>query len=113
MSICKKHQLLSGLFLLIYLSYQAGITLFSHTHIVNGVIVVHAHPSEALDHEHSDAQAYAIAYISTCNGDTLDERIAPQVDFRVIAKIGDEVTVSHALVSCMSGVDFRAPPFCC
>ena len=27
-----------------FISYMAGITLFTHSHVVNGVTIVHSHP---------------------------------------------------------------------
>ena len=39
--ICKS---LSLLLLLIFLGYYSGITLFPHTHIVNGITIIHSHP---------------------------------------------------------------------
>ncbi len=28
----------------LFISYMAGITLFTHSHVVNGVTIVHSHP---------------------------------------------------------------------
>ena len=30
----------------LFISYMAGITLFTHSHVVNGVTIVHSHPFE-------------------------------------------------------------------
>lgn len=29
---------------LLFLTYWGGVTLFTHSHVVNGVIIVHSHP---------------------------------------------------------------------
>lgn len=39
-------------FPLLFVFYWGGITLFSHSHVVNGVIVVHSHPFKTA-HTHS------------------------------------------------------------
>ena len=41
------------LLLLLFVSYQAGIVLFTHVHYVNGVSVAHTHPFKAHTHEHN------------------------------------------------------------
>lgn len=44
--------------LLLFLSYYAGITLFMHAHVVNGVTVVHSHPyaPDNPQHGHSSVE---------------------------------------------------------
>lgn len=48
-----------GLFVL----YWCGITLFMHSHVVNGVVVVHSHPFKA-EHSHTKSQLETIFYLS-------------------------------------------------
>ena len=38
--------------LLIFMLYWAGISLFTHSHVVNGVVIVHSHPFST-EHTHS------------------------------------------------------------
>ena len=45
--------------MVIFCSYYAGISMFSHTHIANGSSVVHSHLGGDADHDHSDSQ-YAV-----------------------------------------------------
>lgn len=41
--------------LLLFISYMAGITLFTHSHIVNGVTIVHSHPfKKGVEHTHTE-----------------------------------------------------------
>ena len=47
------------LLLILFSCYYCGISMFSHTHIVNGASVVHSHLGGGSDHIHSDSQ-YAI-----------------------------------------------------
>ena len=42
----KRRYIVAPLLLLaLFLTYQVSITLFTHVHIVNGVMIVHSHPS--------------------------------------------------------------------
>lgn len=52
----KIKELIPLLLLGLYLSYQAGITMFTHVHCVNGVVVVHSHPSKSKKHSHTTGQ---------------------------------------------------------
>lgn len=49
---------------MIFCSYYAGISMFSHTHITNGSSVVHSHLGGASDHEHDDSQYAVIDLLS-------------------------------------------------
>jgi hypothetical protein len=49
---------------LIFCIYYAGISMFSHTHIVNGSSVVHSHLGGGEEHSHSESQ-YAVIDILT------------------------------------------------
>ena len=50
-------KLLKSFLPLLFISYLAGITLFTHSHVVNGVTIVHSHPfSKDKGHSHTIAQ---------------------------------------------------------
>ena len=48
---------------LIFVSYLCGIALFTHSHVVNGVIIVHSHPFKDA-HSHTPKQFETIMYLS-------------------------------------------------
>ena len=50
--------------LLIFGSYYAGISMFSHTHIAHGSSVVHSHLGGSAEHEHNDGQFAVIDLLS-------------------------------------------------
>lgn len=50
-------------FLLLFVSYLGGLTLFTHTHVVNGVIIVHSHPGKA-GHIHTTGQIETVFFLS-------------------------------------------------
>lgn len=54
----------------LFIMYASCITFFTHTHIVNGVTIVHSHPYTTDDsgnpnHEHSGAEIQLIHSLST------------------------------------------------
>ncbi len=50
--------------MVIFCSYYAGISMFSHTHIANGSSIVHSHLGGDADHDHSDSQYAVIDILS-------------------------------------------------
>ena len=50
--------------MVIFCSYYAGISMFSHTHIANGSSVVHSHLGGTEDHDHSESQYAVIDILS-------------------------------------------------
>ena len=50
----------SLLLLVLFLAYQAGGMMFSHIHYINGVMIVHSHPSKD-SHTHTEGQIISIA----------------------------------------------------
>jgi len=43
--------------LILFVSYAAGITLFTHSHVINGVTIVHSHPyNKDVPHSHSTVE---------------------------------------------------------
>lgn len=63
-------KLLSFGLLSVFLAYYASITLFSHSHIINGVTIVHSHPyskstdSKPFSHQHSEKGVALIQFLS-------------------------------------------------
>lgn len=47
---------------LLFLTYWGGVTLFTHSHVVNGVIIVHSHPFKT-GHQHTESQAETIFFL--------------------------------------------------
>jgi hypothetical protein len=56
--------------LILFLGYFGSITFFSHTHIVDGVTIVHSHPFRShsgnvpINHQHSENSFILIHFIS-------------------------------------------------
>lgn len=61
----EKKKLFIPLFLLtLFVSYQVSITMFAHVHYINGVMIVHSHPSTDNQHTHSEGQILTLAQVS-------------------------------------------------
>ena len=50
--------------MMIFCTYYAGISMFSHTHIAHGSSLVHSHLGGGADHCHSDSQYAVIDILS-------------------------------------------------
>lgn len=50
--------------MILFCCYYAGISMFSHTHIVNGSSIVHSHLGGDSGHDHSDSQYAVIDILS-------------------------------------------------
>lgn len=55
---------------IIFIIYASSITFFTHTHVINGVTIVHSHPYQsnddgALSHNHTGAEIQLIHTLST------------------------------------------------
>lgn len=56
MSIIKIHQIIGLLFLCLFSAYWYGITCFPHSHVENGVVIVHSLPFHEDNHTDTDVQ---------------------------------------------------------
>ena len=55
----------SALFLtMLFCCYYLSISIFSHTHIVNGASIVHSHLGGGSEHNHNEGQYVVIALLS-------------------------------------------------
>ncbi|MCD7817051.1 MAG: hypothetical protein LUH12_10345 [Bacteroides sp.] len=59
----KEYRKTGWLLLLLFSLYWCGITLFTHSHVVNGVVIVHSHPFHT-GHAHTGVQYETILYLS-------------------------------------------------
>ncbi|OUO12871.1 hypothetical protein B5F91_14615 [Bacteroides sp. An322] len=60
----KKHiRFFRFLFLLVFVVHLGSVTLFSHTHVINGVIIVHSHINTG-EHTHSKQSLETIFFLS-------------------------------------------------
>lgn len=98
--------------LALFVGYQAGITMFSHVHYVNGVMIVHSHPSADNEHTHSEGQILTLAKVSDWLGNEPIFVTLSEVSLSVFDTLECERktrTLSDWFSHCIS---LRAPPFC-
>ncbi len=109
----KRQYLLLPLCLLaLYLTYQAGIMAFAHFHVVNGVMLVHSHPSSDHQHTHTTEQAIIIAQQSHVQ--TLEAELPSHVEayLPVVRVLEFQIPVFHLKAPHTHCVQLRAPPAC-
>lgn len=95
---------------LLFLTYWGGVLLFTHSHVVNGVIIVHSHPFKT-GHQHTQGQAETIFF--------LDHYVASSVPVLLVAipcfcaLLGMLAVPRRARLSLPKledGIRLRAPP---
>ena len=60
----RARQFVGLLFFILFASYWYGITCFPHSHVENGVVIVHSHPFDDEHHTHTDVQYETIFYLT-------------------------------------------------
>lgn len=106
------------LLITLFIGYYSSITLFFHTHMVNGVVIVHSHPfnnsnnnqNPFQSHSHSSASYVVVDHLMQANWEGSPE--IPQVPEPVIFQC--ENKVGFILTYVPSDICFyaqlRAPP---
>ena len=98
----------------LFLVYLAETTMFSHSHDIDGVKVVHSHPYSSTQHTHSDSQIIAIALLSSFNStEQISEFLkieTPQSLILAISIYYEDFYVSNLICDNQS---LRAPPVRC
>ncbi|MBR5332903.1 MAG: hypothetical protein IKV32_06390 [Muribaculaceae bacterium] len=56
------------LLLVLLMSYKVCVTMFVHTHDVDGTMVAHSHPFTNSNHSHSASQIIVFGQLSSFNG---------------------------------------------
>ncbi|MGL4852541.1 MAG: hypothetical protein ACRC3Z_07860 [Phocaeicola sp.] len=96
---------------LLFTLYLAGITLFTHPHIVNGVVIVHSHVFNG-EHEHTAVEFETIFFLSTLAADTsffFAPLLAPLfLVFLGMLLLGYSLVAPH--VQERGSIQLRAPP---
>ncbi|MGI6794093.1 hypothetical protein ACMYZ5_07185 [Bacteroides sp. KG68] len=96
---------------LLFIAYLGGITLFTHSHVVNGVIISHSHPFKG-EHEHSEDEAETIFFLSSFFSPSLTISFATAPVLLVLLCVLNVLSTEH--VKCRNSyktISLRAPPF--
>lgn len=98
---------------LLFITYLGGITLFTHSHVVNGVIIVHSHPFKG-QHEHTEVQLETIFFLSSFIASSVPELIVAALVFLFLLRVLGIPAVER--IKCTKsdgGINLRAPPVFC
>ena len=95
---------------LLFIAYLGGITLFTHSHVVNGVIIVHSHPFKG-QHEHTEVQLEPIFYLASFVSSSLPLLpVAATVFLVLLCVLSILTTECIKCVKLRGGICLRAPP---
>lgn len=97
---------------ILFVSYLASLTLFSHVHVVNGITVVHSHPyKKGATHQHSIFELIHIQLLSqlTTDGEGVAFALALFVPFLLCLLPGKRPQV-HIRTPYHGVTALRAPP---
>ncbi len=103
---------LSLCLLVLYVVFQAGITVFPHEHILNGEKLVHSHPYSNANHSHTSDQAVTIARLSsvqTLEAHTSEIQI---LDLPLLYDLEYGVCSFSIISQHTRCISLRAPPAC-
>ena len=95
----------------IFLWYITCISVTPHTHIVDGVSIVHSHPASAEGHQHSSEEAIGIELIGHFYRDLgQDGVILPAVSEMFLSDPHFEFETPSVIISTIDVRSLRAPP---
>lgn len=101
--------LLSFLLLTLFATYQVGITMFTHIHYVNGVMITHSHPNKG-KHAHSKTAIVIIDRLAAFH--TLEADVHTDFSYErpliYIVPVQDKEQMISS--TCLQVLSLRAPP---
>lgn len=96
--------------LLIFGSYYAGISMFSHTHIAHGSSVVHSHLGGSAEHDHSDGQFAVIDLLSNFQSECASGFFGLENPFFTLSDYSAEYLAPAFLSRDVHVIVLRGPP---
>ena len=103
--------ILAALMPLLFVWYIESISLFSHTHIIDGTTIVHSHPGSAEGHQHGEEEALGIELICHYYRDLAADGIfLPKVAFLFLDKVQKEYVSPYIPAVSTLVCSLRAPP---
>lgn len=109
----RHNKFISVLLLALFLSYNVGITMFVHIHIIDGVAVTHSHPFTSSNHSHTSSQLVVIGQLSSFQG--LESSVSNEI--AVFHNGEEELNFDNhklnVINACVDHAMLRAPPSDC
>jgi len=84
--------------------------MFSHVHYVNGVMIVHSHPSSDSEHNHTETQVITLAQISSFTGLEPVQTSVEPVCYPNVTYLEFDRDVSFVSDLHILHISLRAPP---
>lgn len=100
------------LLMMVFCSYYAGISMFSHTHIANGSSIVHSHLGGDAEHEHSDSQYAVIDILSNFQSETVATFQDSGTPLQMLSEPYAVPGAPYYLSQVHSAFKHRGPPQC-
>lgn len=101
---------IASLLLTLFCCYLSGISLFSHTHIVNGSSIVHSHFGGNSEHQHSDSQYAVIDLLSNFQSEAAANHISAGAPFFLTSDICTEYIAPAKACLVHPAQYLRGPP---
>ena len=101
---------IASLLLIMFCCYLSGISLFSHTHIVNGTSVVHSHLGGNSEHQHSESQYAVIDILSHFQSESATGHVSVSAPFLQTSEIFTKYNAPSKPCLVHSTLSLRAPP---
>ena len=99
-------------FAVLFISYMVGITLFTHSHVVNGVTIVHSHPfKKGSEHSHTTVEfqlIHLLNHVLVTDSGLIPTFAVAALSLLCILFIRPQVEPYHR--SCPGVISLRAPP---
>ncbi len=111
----KKHNTIKWLCLTLFILYVSGVSLFTHSHVINNTKYIHSHPfimgNSDHDHDHSEGELLLLDQIfnTTITANIIPD-ITPTGENPICIIIYPFINQSHYIVGPIDRIRLRAPP---
>lgn len=109
----RRYILIPLMLLTLFVAYQASITMFAHIHYINGVMIVHSHPSADDQHSHTETQIVTMAQVSNFLGMEPTFVTIEEISLSLFKTLEYKRECRFLFDAYLSDVSLRAPPVCC
>lgn len=99
---------------ILFVFYISGITLFTHSHIVNNTKVVHSHPFKAKDHATHEHTEKEIQLLDQLYNTSITNDIIPAIDCNGVFIVNTihfaDIYLQEHIIRTDAPLQLRAPP---
>lgn len=104
-----KSLLLSLLLLTLFTTYQVSITMFTHVHYVNGVMIAHSHPNNG-KHSHTKTSIVVIDRMAAFHSLDVTASVTITVERPLLYVLSAQTIAASAIGTHLHVLSLRAPP---